>query len=226
VANDLFDRRWYEIANRSTSGNSLSDFRRRNVDFSVNNRVDMARSLTAAIKNNKTNHLLQVSEAAPFCKLTDIILADQAVNRCITFASPNLLHGIDGIRRWRAPQLAIIHSKSRFVFNSGLYHRQPYFVSRNGRGLSEGRHASGNKNHLVRAESLKGLARNDKMAVMNRIKCTAVDCDIIQRPTLNVQRSTFNQYPVVLSEAKHLRLEIVGLAQNDGFEYCALDTQS
>ena len=63
-----------------------------------------------------------------------------------------------------------------------------------------------------------GLARNDKMAMMNWIKCTSVDCDLFQRSTLNVQHSTFNQYPVVLSEAKHLCPEIVRFAQNDSFD--------
>jgi hypothetical protein len=177
----------------------------------VNNRVDMARLLPRAIKNNKTNHLFQVGEATPFCKLADVILADQTVNRRITFAS-NLLNGIDGIRRRRTPQFAIIHSKSGFVFNSGLYHQQPYFVSGNGRGLSEGRHASWNKNHLIGAEFLKSLTCNDKMAVMNRIKCTSVDCDLFQRSTLNVQRSTFNQYPVVLRFIALLRMTALNTA--------------
>lgn len=182
----------------------------------------MAWSLTSAIQNNKTHHLFQVGETAPFCQLTDVVLADQAVNRCTAGALPNLLDRIDGIRRRRAPQFAIIHSKSRLVFNSGLYHQQSYFVSRNRRGLSEGRNASGNKNQLIRAESLKGLARDDKMSVMNWIKCAAVDCDLFQRPTLNVWCSTFNQYPVMLiprPREKHLCLEILRIAQNDSFEY-------
>jgi len=51
------------------------------------------------------------------------------------------------------------------------------------------------------------------MAMVNRIKCTAVDCDLFQRPTLNVQRSTFNQYPVVLSDPKHLCHEVAGVAR-------------
>jgi hypothetical protein len=192
ATNDLFHRWRYEILNRPASGNSLSDFGRRNVDFSANNRVDVARSLASAIKNDKTNHLLQVSEATPFRKLADVIFADKAVNRCVTFASPNLLNGVDGIGRRRSPQFAIIHSKSRFVFNSGLYHQQPYFVSRNGRGLSERRRAGGDKDQLVSAKSLKGLACNDKMAVMNRIKGAAVDCDFSQRAMLNAPRPTFN----------------------------------
>jgi len=83
----------------------------------------MARSLTTSIKNNKTDHLFQVGEASPFCKLIDVILTDQAVNRCIACAPFDLLDRIDGKRRGWAPQFAIIHSESRFVFNSGLYHQ-------------------------------------------------------------------------------------------------------
>ncbi len=97
----------------------------------------MARLLGRAIEDNKSNHLFQVGEATPFYKLADVIFADQAVNRCVTFESPNLLDGIDGIGRWRAPQFAIVHSKSRFLFNSGLYHQQPYFVARDRHGLSK-----------------------------------------------------------------------------------------
>lgn len=97
----------------------------------------MARLLGRAIEDNKPNHLFQVGEATPFFKLADVIFADQAVNRCVTFESPNLLDGIDGIRRWRAPQFAIVHSKSGFLFNSGLYHQQPYFVARDRCGLSK-----------------------------------------------------------------------------------------
>ena len=95
------------------------------------------RLLTTAIKNNKTNHLFQISEATPFRKLAHVIFADQAVNYCITFALPNLLDRIDGVgRRWTS-QLAIIHCKSWFILNSGLYHQQPYLVSGSRRGLSE-----------------------------------------------------------------------------------------
>ena len=152
----------------------------------------MVRSLATPIKNNETNHLFQISEATPFCEVVHVIFADQAVNRRITLALPNLLDRFDGVgRRW-APQLAIIHGKSGFILNCGLYHQQPYFVSGNRRGLSKGRHSSGNKDHFLSAESLTRLARNDKVAVMNRIKGAAVDCDLFQRSMLNVQRSTFN----------------------------------
>jgi len=150
------------------------------------------RLLATAIKNNKTNHFSQISEATPFCELVHVIFADQAVNRRITFALPNLLDRIDGVgRRWTS-QLAIIHCKSGFILDSGLYHQQPYFVFGNGRGLSERRHPSGNKDHFLSAKSLEGFARNDKMAVMNRIKGAAINCDLFQRSMLNVQRSTFN----------------------------------
>jgi len=97
----------------------------------------MTRLLTSSIENNKSNHFFQVGEAPPFCKLADIIFADQAVNRWIAFDPTNLLHGIDRIGRRGAPQFAIIHSESGFVFYSGLYHQQPYFVSGNRRGLSK-----------------------------------------------------------------------------------------
>ena len=97
----------------------------------------MAQLLGRAIEDNKSNHLFQVGEATPFCKVAYVIFADQAVNRCGTFELPNLLDGIDGIGRWRAPQFAIVHSKSRFFFNSRLYHQQPYFVARDRRGLSK-----------------------------------------------------------------------------------------
>jgi hypothetical protein len=73
-----------------------------------------------------------------------------------------------------------------------LYHQQPYFVAGSGRAPSEGRHPSGDKDYFLSAQSLKGLAGNDKMAMMNRIKGAAVDCDFFQRSTLNVQRSIFN----------------------------------
>ena len=63
----------------------------------------MARSLTTSIKNNKTDHLFQVGEASPFCKLIDVILTDQAVNRCVACAPFDLLHCIDGKRRGWAP---------------------------------------------------------------------------------------------------------------------------
>src|SRR4030095_10066625 len=105
---------------------------------------------------------------------------------------PNLLDCIDGVGRRRTSQFAIIDGKSGFTLDGGLYHYHPDSVSGNGGGLSKRRHASGNKDHFLSAESLKGLARNDKMAVMNRIKCAAVDCDLFQCSTLNVQRSTFN----------------------------------
>ncbi len=184
------------------------------------------RLLATAIKNNKTNHLFQISEATPFRELVHVIFADQAVDRCITFALPNLLDCIDGVgRRWTS-QLAIIHRKSGFILNSSLYHQQPYFVSGKRRGLSKRRHPSGNKDHFLRAKSLKGLARDDKMAVMNRVKGAAVNCDLFQPSMLNVQRSTFNQYPVMLSEAKHLCLEILRFAQNDSFGYWRLDIES
>jgi hypothetical protein len=107
-----------------------------------------------------------------------------------------------------------------------LYHQQPYFVSGNRRGLSKGRHPSGNKDHFFSAESLKRLARNDKVSVMNRIKGAAVDCNLFQGSMVNIQRSIFNQYPVMLSEAKHLCLEILRFAQNDSFEYWRLDIES
>ncbi len=95
------------------------------------------RLLATAVKNNKTNHFFQISEATPFCELVHVIFADQAVDRFITFALSNLLDRIDGVgRRW-TPQFAIVHCKSGFVLNSGLYHQQPYFVSGNRRGLSE-----------------------------------------------------------------------------------------
>ena len=80
----------------------------------------MAGLLSSAIENNKSNHFFQVDEATPFCELTDIIFADEAVSRWIIFEPPNLLDSIDGIGRRRAPQLAIIHGKSGLVFNSGL----------------------------------------------------------------------------------------------------------
>ena len=64
------------------------------------------------------------------------------------------------------------------------------------------------------------------MAVMNRIKGAAVDCDLFQRSTLNVQRSTFNQYPVMLSEAKHLKSEILRFARNDSFEIQTFEIES
>ena len=147
----------------------------------------MARLLARAIENNKPNHFFQIGEATPFCQLADVIFADQAVNRCITFELSNLLDCIDGIGRWRAPQFAIVHGKSRFLFNRGLNHQQPYFVSRNRRGLSKRRYPSGNKDYFVSAEFLKRLACNDKMAVMNRIKCAAVDCDFFQRSMLNAR---------------------------------------
>ena len=83
----------------------------------------MARLLARAIENNKPNHFFQVAEATPFCQLADVIFADQAVNRCITFELPNLLDCIDGIGRWRPPQFAIVHGKSRFLFNRGLNHQ-------------------------------------------------------------------------------------------------------
>src|SRR4029077_10618073 len=93
--------------------------------------------LATAIKNNETNHFFQNSEATPFCELVHVIFADEAVNCRITFALPNLLDRIDGVgRRW-TPQFAIIHCKSGFVLDSGLYHQQPYFVSGNRDGLSE-----------------------------------------------------------------------------------------
>ena len=152
----------------------------------------MTRLLATAIKNNKTNHLFQISEAPPFRELVHVIFADQAVNRRISVALPNLLDRIDGVGRPWTSQLAIIHCKSRFSLNSGLYHPQAYFVFRNGRGLSERRQPSGNKDHFLSAKSLKSFARNDKMAVMNRIKCAAVNCDLFQRSMLNVQRSIFN----------------------------------
>jgi len=152
----------------------------------------MARLLARAIGNDKPNHFFQVGEATPFFQLANVIFADQAVNRGSTFESPNLLDGIDGIGRWRPPQFAIVHGKSRFLFNRGLNHQQPYFVSRNRRGLSKRGYPSGDQDHFVSAESLTRLACNDKMAVMNRIKCAAVDCDFFQRPMLNAQRSTFN----------------------------------
>lgn len=152
----------------------------------------MAWLLASPIEDDKTNHFFQIGEATPFRKLADVIFTDQAINRCVTFASPNLLNGIDGIGRRRAPQFAIIRSKSRFVFNSSLYHHQSYFVSRNGRGLSERRHASGNKNHLVSTKSLKGLTRNDEMTVMNGIKRSAVDCDLFQFSTFTAQHCILN----------------------------------
>ena len=64
------------------------------------------------------------------------------------------------------------------------------------------------------------------MAVMNRVKGAAVNCDLFQPSMLNVQRSTFNQYPVMLSEAKHLCLEILRFALNDSFGYWRLDIES
>lgn len=83
----------------------------------------MGRLFARAIENNKSNHFFQVGEATPFFELAHVIFADQAVNRCIAFESPNFLDGIDGIGRRRAPQFAIVHNKSRFLFNSGLYHQ-------------------------------------------------------------------------------------------------------
>ena len=59
----------------------------------------MARLLARAIENNKPNHFFQVAEATPFCQLADVIFADQAVNRRITFELPNLLDCVDGIGR-------------------------------------------------------------------------------------------------------------------------------
>jgi hypothetical protein len=61
---------------------------------------------------------------------------------------------------------------------------------------------------------------------MNRIKGAAVDCNLFQGSMVNIQRSIFNQYPVMLSEAKHLCLEILRFAQNDSFEYWRLDIES
>jgi hypothetical protein len=40
--------------------------------------------------------------------------------------------------------------------------------------------------------------------MMNWIERASINADLFQRPTLNVQRPTFNLYPVVLSEAKQL----------------------
>src|SRR6185369_15631020 len=75
AANDPFHCRRYEISNRPASGNSLSDFRRRNVDLSTNNRVDVARLLARAIQNNKSNQLFQVVKATPVCKVADVVFA-------------------------------------------------------------------------------------------------------------------------------------------------------
>ena len=192
ATNDFLHCRRYEISNRTARGNSLSDFSCRNIDFSADNRVGVMRLLATAIKDNKANYFFQISEATPFGELVHVIFTDQAVDQSNVFTLPNVLHRIDGVRgRW-PPQLAIVHGESGFILNSGLYHQQPYFVAGDGRGPSERRYPGGNKDHFLGAESFKGLARNDKMAMMNRVKRAPVDCNLFQRSMLNVQRSIFN----------------------------------
>src|SRR5256714_9647607 len=64
--NDFFDCSWYEITNRLAGGNSLSDFRGRNIDPAMYSCIRMIRSTRGAIKNNKTNQFFQFCESMPF----------------------------------------------------------------------------------------------------------------------------------------------------------------
>src|SRR3954462_1971982 len=60
---DFFDCRWYEIPNRSASSNPCSDFRRRDIDFSINDGVRMRIRPAAAIQDGELNNCLQFGKA-------------------------------------------------------------------------------------------------------------------------------------------------------------------
>jgi len=119
---DFFDCRWYEITNRPARGNSCSDFRRRDIDFSINDRVRMRSRPAAAIKHDELNNCFQFGEATPFFQPVNVVFADQAVQRSISVASSDFLNSVNCVRRRRAAQLTIVYGEFWVAFNRRFHH--------------------------------------------------------------------------------------------------------
>ena len=63
LADDLFDRRRYEITNGLAARNPVSDVRRGNVDVAANGREGMFGFQTGAIEDGELDHFRKIGEA-------------------------------------------------------------------------------------------------------------------------------------------------------------------
>jgi hypothetical protein len=84
---------------------------------------------------------------------------------------------MDGVRRRRSPQLTIVNGETAFPLDRRSQHRQTCGAARHGRIL-KGRDSGRNEKNFVQGKQLQRFARENQMAVMNRIESATVNADL------------------------------------------------
>jgi hypothetical protein len=136
------------------------------------------------IKNDKSDHLLQLFEAMPAWQPGQVVFANQIVNLRVNFAPPDLFGRIDCVRRWWSMQLAIIYDEADFVSDRRPQHRQSHCRAGDRRIFAR-RNRGWNKNYFFQRQLLARFASQDQMRVMNGIECAAIDANFFQNDPVN-----------------------------------------
>src|SRR6202040_3905317 len=99
LANDLLDRRRYEITNGTPRGNSVSDVGGGNVQMPPDHRIGMLGLASRAIEHDELDQFRKLREAMPGIQQRHIVLSDQIEKLGAGFAFAQNLHRVDRIGR-------------------------------------------------------------------------------------------------------------------------------
>ncbi len=177
VANDLFDRRRYEITNGTPGGNPVSDIRRGNIQMPLESSDKGVRFSRRCDRARRT---------APFSKVRRNDATSAGGQRCLRRSNRKIrrsaretgaLPRFDRIGRRRAPQFHSSSRKSRFTFNRSAQHFQADIGA--ARASLEFVRRSGGRDKITLSSSkcFDRLTRQDQMPVMDRIECSAEDAN-------------------------------------------------
>jgi hypothetical protein len=179
---DFFDRRRYEIANGPPLRNPLSDFRRRNIDRSPDRAKRQIGRAVAAVENDEFHQLSQVVDAVPRMESWQIVRADEIKNLSAGIRMREIFNRVDGERGRRAAQLPFIDGKIRFARERSPEHFQPHGSRRRLPVKFVRRERGWDEDNLLEFQLFKGLARENQVGMMDRIKGAAVYADFVQAP--------------------------------------------
>jgi len=141
----------------------------------------MCRLEPGAIEHRELNHFRQIRKPAPGGKLRDVVFADQVNELRIGLAAAKRFDCFDGVRRRRTLELQRIEAESRLAFNCRSQHFHPRLSIRWRSTQLVRRERGRNENELVELQLFDRIPREDQMSMVNGIKSSAEDADLLSQ---------------------------------------------